>query len=282
MVLESLSFPLKAENKPWQMFFIGFLYSSVAIFLSLWIFQKQASFIMVFLIVLACVPLLYNTIKLEESKDTKITSQLQLLKEHNKAIIFLTFLFLGITLSCVVWYTFLPSDTVSYLFEKQTQTITSMNSRVSGSFIQNDLFIKIFFNNMKVLSFAILFAFIYGAGAIFILSWNATVIAAAIGNFIRSNIAAYASSTGLVKIAAYFQIFSLGLLKYLVHGIPEIIAYFYGGLAGGIISVAIIRRHYSTKNFAHILKDSSELLLIAISFLFVAALLEVYVTPTLF
>ena len=282
MVLESLILPSKAENKPWQMFFIGFLYSTLAIFLSLWIFEKQSSFVMVFLTVLAAIPIMYNTIKFEETKDTKIKSEKELIKEHNRAIIFLTFLFLGITLSCIIWYVLLPSNIVSYLFERQTQTITSMNSQISGNFIQNDLFIKIFLNNTKVLLFAILFALIYGAGAIFILTWNATVIATAIGNFIRSNIALYAASTGLVKAGAYFQIFSLGLLRYAIHGIPEIMAYFYGGLAGGIISVAIIRRHYLTKNFNYIIRDTLQLLLIAFSFLFVAALLEVYVTPLLF
>ena len=282
MVLESLILPSKAENKPWQMFFIGFLYSTIAIFLSLWIFEKQSSFVMVFLTVLAAIPIMYNTIKFEETKDTKIKSEKELIKEHNRAIIFLTFLFLGITLSCIIWYVLLPSNIVSYLFERQTQTITSMNSQISGNFIQNDLFIKIFLNNTKVLLFAILFALIYGAGAIFILTWNATVIATAIGNFIRSNIALYAASTGLVKAGAYFQIFSLGLLRYAIHGIPEIMAYFYGGLAGGIISVAIIRRHYLTKNFNYIIRDTLQLLLIAFSFLFVAALLEVYVTPLLF
>ena len=264
------------------MFFIGFLYTTVAIFLSLWIFQKQASFIMVFLIVLACVPIIYNTIKLEESKDLKIKSEKKLIKEHNKAIIFFLFLFIVITISCVVWYTVLPSNTVNILFEKQAQTISSMNSQVTGNFVQKNIFTKIFFNNMKVLTFATLFSFIYGAGAIFILSWNATVIATAIGNFIRSHMAEYATSFGLVKVGAYLQIFSLGLLRYAVHGIPEIMAYIYGGLAGGIISVAIIRHHYSTKNFAHIVKDASELLLIAIAFVFVAAFLEVYITPILF
>ena len=282
MVVESLILPSKAEKKPWQMFFIGFLYSTIAIFLSLWIFEKQSSFVMVFLTVLAAIPIMYNTIKFEETKDTKIKSEKELIKEHNRAIIFLTFLFLGITLSCIIWYVLLPSNIVSYLFERQTQTITSMNSQISGNFIQNDLFIKIFLNNTKVLLFAILFALIYGAGAIFILTWNATVIATAIGNFIRSNIALYAASTGLVKAGAYFQIFSLGLLRYAIHGIPEIMAYFYGGLAGGIISVAIIRRHYLTKNFNYIIRDTLQLLLIAFSFLFVAALLEVYVTPLLF
>jgi len=282
MVVESLILPSKAEKKPWQMFFIGFLYTTIAVFLSLWIFEKQSSFVMVFLTVLAAIPIMYNTIKFEETKDTKIKSEKELIKEHNRAIIFLTFLFLGITLSCIIWYVLLPSNIVSYLFERQTQTITSMNSQISGNFIQNDLFIKIFLNNTKVLLFAILFALIYGAGAIFILTWNATVIATAIGNFIRSNIALYAASTGLVKAGAYFQIFSLGLLRYAIHGIPEIMAYFYGGLAGGIISVAIIRRHYLTKNFNYIIRDTLQLLLIAFSFLFVAALLEVYVTPLLF
>ena len=92
MVLESLLNPLKAERKPWEMFFIGFLYSSIAILLSLWIFRDQASLVMVFFTVMACVPIVYNTMKLEESKDLVISKEKVLLKEHNKAIIFLMFL----------------------------------------------------------------------------------------------------------------------------------------------------------------------------------------------
>lgn len=275
MVLESLLFPLKAEKKPWEMFFIGFLYSTIAIFLSLWIFQRQASFVMVFFTVMACIPILYNTMRLEESKGMKIKKEINLIKQHNKAIFFLLFLFLGITLSCVLWYVVLPSDTVSYLFDKQTKTIIEINNQISGKTIQLNLFTKIFFNNIRVLTLAILFSFIYGAGAIFILTWNATVIGTAIGNFIRSGIA---SATH----AGYFQIISVGLLKYSLHGIPEIMAYFYGGLAGGIISVAVIRHHYTSKNFFHIIADSADLIMISIGFLLLAAFLEVYLTPLLF
>ncbi len=283
MVIESLLFPLKAEKKPWEMFFIGFLYSTVAVFLALWIFESQASFIMVFFTVMACIPIVYNTMMLEESKDLKIDNEGALLKEHNKALSFLMFLFLGITLSSVLWYVVLPSGAVGSLFDKQTQTITDINQKVSGNVVQQfGIFSKILFNNIKVLAFCILFAFVYGAGAIFILTWNATVIGTAIGNFIRSSIGAYASTVGIAKAGAYFQVVSLGLLRYAVHGIPEIIAYFYGGLAGGIISVAVVRHHYSSKKFANIVMDSSELLVIAIAFLLVAALLEVYVTPALF
>ena len=283
MVLESLLSPLKAEKKPWGMFFLGFLYTTVGIFLSLWIFRDQASLIMVFMITMASLPIFYNTIKFEESKDMLIDKESAILTEHNKAISFFMYMFIGITVACAVWYILLPQQTINILFDKQIGTIHSINNQVSGNVIQNlNIFWKIFFNNFKVLAFSILFAFIYGAGAIFILAWNATVIGSAIGNFIRTNLSAYTTSLGLLNEGNYFHVVSLGLLKYSVHGIPEIAAYFYGGLAGGILSVALIRKHFKTKRFPAIIKDFSEMVLIAVGFLIAAAFLEVYVTPVLF
>jgi uncharacterized membrane protein SpoIIM required for sporulation len=193
------------------------------------------------------------------------------------------FLFLGMTLAFVTWYIFLPPETLNVVFDKQTSTIQTINNQVSGnSFKQFSTFTKIFLNNIKVLAFAILFSFIYGSGAIFILTWNASVIGAAIGNFIRSGIGEYASNIGLAKLSAYFGVVSIGLLRYSLHGIPEIVAYLYGGLAGGIISVAIIRKHYKSEKFSHILFDVSELLIISIGFLVLAAFIEVFLTPILF
>ena len=250
MVVEALLFPLKAEKNPWEMFFIGFLYTSIGILLSLWIFRNEASLIMVFMITMAALPIFYNTMKLEESKDMIMEKETAILKEHNKAILFFLYMFIGITVACAVWYILLPTSTINQLFDKQTGTIQSINNQVSGSVIHSlDIFGKIFFNNFKVLAFAILFSFIYGAGAIFILAWNASVIGAAIGNFIRANISNYTSSLGLLEAGNYFHVVSLGLLKYSVHGVPEIVSYFYGGLAGGILSVALIRKHFGQKNF---------------------------------
>jgi uncharacterized membrane protein SpoIIM required for sporulation len=68
----------------------------------------------------------------------------------------------------------------------------------------------------------------------------------------------------------------------MIHGIPEIMAYFYGGLAGGIISVAVIRHHYTSKKFLTIVEDSADLVMLSIFLLVVGALLEVYITPILF
>lgn len=283
MVLESLINPLKAEKHPAIMIPIGFLYSSVALFLSLWIFEDQASLVMVFLTVMACIPLVFNTIKMEEKKDLVIKKESLLLKEHAKALEFLVFMFIGFTISYALWYVFLPSNLVHNAFYTQTKTILQINSGVTGNAsVRFGLFTKILFNNIKVLIFCILFAFLYGVGAIFILTWNASVIGVAIGNFIRTNISTIASNHHLVIAGNYFQIFSVGLFRYALHGIPEIAAYFIGGLAGGIISIAVIRHDLGTDKFEKIVLDSSELVLGALGILVIAAVLEVYITPLLF
>ena len=284
MVLESLINPFKAKKKPWEMFFIGFLFASVAILLSNWVFKEQASLLMVFLTVLAAVPLLYSTMKMEEEEGANIQAdEKEILIKHSKTIKFLMYMFFGFVVAFVFWYIALPAGTIKSLYHVQTVTIQSINARaISGFSVKLSSFGSIFFNNVKVLIFCILFSFLYGAGAIFILTWNASVIATAIGNFVRTNISSYASAAGFQKLGAYFHIITIGLLKYSIHGIPEIIAYFVAGLAGGIISVAVIRENFGTKSFSKALVDSSDLIIIAFLLILIAALLEVFITPFIF
>lgn len=289
MVLESIIRPKKAEKKPFDLFFVGFLYASVAMFLSLWIFRDQTSLVMVFLTVMAALPLVFDIIKYEEKKDVSKASESKLLKEHSKALAVFVFLFLGAVVSFSLWYILLPEKVIDSVFNTQISTIKNINSNIFGIDIVtsqyisgSNLFGQIFSNNLKVLLFSIFFSFFFGAGALFILIWNASVISAAIGNFFRVNISQYATSIGLMKAAGYFHIYSLGLLRYFVHGIPEILAYFVGGLAGGIISIAVTRHEVGTKEFTKVLIDSLDLIIIAVALLFVAGLLEVYVTPLFF
>ena len=282
MVLESLTNPLTAEKRPYEMFFVGLLYASVALFLALWIFKDEASLVMVFLIVVASLPLIHNTLRYEEKKDMTIHNEGTLLKEHSKALSYFIFLFLGFLVALSILYVFLPTNIVQLSFETQVKTINAINARITGMGISNTLFIQILSNNIKVLLFSILFSFFYGAGAIFILAWNASVIAVAIGNFVRNNIGSYAASIGLVKVGGYFHIFSVGLFRYMIHGVPEILGYFIGALAGGIISVAVSKHDLNTKEFKHIVLDSVDLILLALLVLVIAALIEVYITPALF
>lgn len=284
MVLESLITPVNAEKRPAQMIVLGFAYSTIGIFLSLWVFKAESSLIMVFLATMAAIPLIYNTINLEEEKDLEGMEESWLLKEHGKALEAFIFLFIGMTVAFALWYVVMSPATISILFKSQASTIKSINPNVTGFAASESFsnFTRIFLNNVRVLIFCILFSFLYGSGAIFILVWNGSVIGAAIGNFIRSNLAEAASKLGLDKAGHYFGIISFGLFRYAIHGIPEILAYFVAGLAGGIISIAVIRHDFGTQKFEHILLDSADLLLLSLVILFLAGVLEVWVTPVIF
>ncbi len=287
MVLEMLINPRKAERSPWEMFFIGMVYSSVSIFLGWYIFKQYVGIVMVFLTTLACTYLIQGTLRREERKDILIPHELALLKEHGKALSYFMFLFLGFVVAFSLWYIFLPHSFTSQIFAVQEDTIRCINSVgvdgcVTASVTSVDSFSRIFMNNIKVLLFVLVFAFFYGAGSVFILAWNASVVAAAIGSFARSALSTAASTVGLPSVANYFSSYSLGLLRYMTHGGFEILAYFIAALAGGIISVAVARHSFSSPGFRRVLWDSVDLVALSVGTLFIAAVVEVFVTPLLF
>src|SRR4030043_437848 len=114
--------------------------------------------------------------------------------------------------------------------------------------------------------FTLLFSLIVGAGAIFVLAWNASVISAAIGIFTRYKISEI----------------PIGMLRYMIHGFPEIAAYFVTALAGGIFGIGVMRHGIGNKKFLKVLLNVIIMIFIAIVILLIAALVEVYLTPLLF
>ena len=279
MVLESLFNPFTVKKKPWEMFIAGFFYSFVGLILSYFVFRDSAGLLTVFLIVLATLPLLYTTIKNEEELDLKYNKEIKLLKEHTKVIAFLIFLFLGITVALAVAYVVLPGDMVNSIFSVQHEAIGKVNSHIQGDAVKFNLFTKVFFNNLKVLFFCIIFSFLYGTGAIFILTWNASVVAAAMGNLFKTELAQIASSVGLPSFGAYLGVASFSFFRYMTHGLLEMAAYFVAGLAGGIISIALIKHNLENDK---VLVDALDLVLLSLGILLIAGLVEVYVTPLFF
>lgn len=277
MVLESLINPKKVIGRPWEMILIGYVYSFVAAFLALWVFKNYVSIVMITFTVIAAVPFMHNVIKTEENKDIKTKQEKNLLKEHNKAISAFMYLFIGFILAFISLYIFMPTEIIERMFSVQLETIiTIKSSGPTGNYISHfGAFTAIFANNLKILIFCLAFSFFYGAGAIFILTWNASVMATAIGSFIRNNLF-YAKG-----IFSYFQVTLMGFLQYILHGIPEIAAYFIGALASGMLSFALINHDLMDNNFKKILKDVVGLVGIAVIILFAAALIEVFITPLL-
>jgi len=75
---------------------------------------------------------------------------------------------------------------------------------------------------------------------------------------------------------------SLGILRYALHGIPEITAYFVAALAGGIFSAALVRGDLNGPKARRIFADCGDLLVIALVILLLAAAIEVFITPLFF
>ncbi len=272
MVLESIFNPFSVKKHPWQMFVAGALYSFVSFLLSYVVFREISGLLMVFLVVIAGLPIIYTTIKNEEELVLKFDREITLLKEHTKVLLFLMFFFMGVVFSFVLIYVLFPISVVDSTFIMQQKAIQNVNANVQGGAIEGYLhFGKIFLNNIKVLFFCIIFSLLYGSGALFILTWNASVIAAAMGSVIREQLL---SSTGTFFGAATF-----GFFRYMTHGVFEILAYFVAGLAGGIISIALIKHNFGNKK---VLIDALDLILISIGLLVFAGIVEVYITPLLF
>ncbi len=275
MVLESL-IPVKtAEKQPIEMLPIAFLFTSIGIFIGYWIFPNYASLTSVFFTVMALIPLMVNFIKYEEGDVFRLKKGWH----HKRAVPFFCYMFLGLVLAYSFWFIVFPQSLVGSVFGIQLNTINQINSQITGNLTSLNYFSAILTNNLKVLMFCLLFSFVYGAGAIFILVWNASVVSAAIGNATRSLISKFAATTNLPGIALYFSAFSMSILRYMTHGLLEMVGYFLGGLAGGLISVAILRHNFMDEKFKKVMFDALNIALFSIGTLILAAFIEVIVSP---
>lgn len=266
-MLSILFNPKRAERHPLEMMLVGIFYSSVSLLLSALIFPKYSSLIMVFFTVLSCIYVVQGAIKSEEGKEKKGRSEIWILKEHSRLILFLLFLFIGFVISFAFWTVVLPNEKVSELFSLQSSSVEQIKSDlVTGSSVSNASFFLIILNNLKVLALSLIFAFFYGAGAIFVLVWNASVMGLVIGNLIKT-------SLGIIGMPVAFA-------KYFVHGIPEMLAYLITALAGGIIYTSIWKGHFfKIERRKKIIFDAVVLILISLALLIIAALIEVYISP---
>ena len=273
MVLEIIIHPTKATGKPWEMFFIGLIYSFVGVALGYGVFRSYVSIVMVSFTAIAAIPFIHKALKAEEEEEGKQNDK-SLLQKHWRIVSMFTFLFIGYVVTFLSLFVLLPEHVVSEIFQAQVGAITEVRNSITGNFLAGFKdFGIIFLNNIKVLVLCVVFSLLYGAGAVFIFSWNASVMGAAIGEAIRDGIRNNTSTT--------LHIISSSLAGYFVHGIPEMIAYFIAGIAGGILSMTMVKEGIWSVKFKKAREDSFNLIGFAIIMLFLAALVEVFISPTL-
>jgi len=293
MVLENIISAESVRKNPKNMLVLGILYAIIAIVLAYFIFPSDPSLSIIFLTTIAALPLLIHVLEDEAAEEMTYIEKIKdlpLIGKHLDVFLDFAYLFFGFLICFLIVYILAPSSINNLFFSKQIETIQSIlgptgffgaDINTAATFSAEEGLKIIMLNNFKVLLFSLLFSFLYGAGAIFILSWNASVLAVAMGNFIKTKIADLGALTGLDLFSAYFQAGSLSLLKYMIHGIPELSAYFLGAVAGGIISAAVVRSDYRDSKFYDILLDSVDLIALASLLLIIGALIEVSITPML-
>ncbi len=262
MVLERILSPKTAQEHASIVLLAGGVVSVVSVLVAYFVFagssfESSIGIFVPFFITMAILPFMLSLESYDEAKEENLLDagkKLNIFQRHKTIIkVFIAF-FLGVIISLSIIYMMLPEKVVGKLFNVQTEEI----NRIRGAATLGGTFSRILRNNVQVLMLSFVFSFVFGAGAIYILAWNSSVLAAAIG----------ITAKGVGGVAGV----PLAVLQYFPHGSLEFLAYFIGAIAGGIVSVAITRRRH--KHLLYILEDSFKLLVIAFGILVVAALIE--------
>jgi uncharacterized membrane protein SpoIIM required for sporulation len=280
MVLESI-FPTKSllDNK---FLFLGFtfLIAILSVFVSVFFFENNASILSIAFITMGfmyfLIKVFYNTEKVVLSKETSFFKRYLFVIE----IYFKIFAVLVIVFTLL--FVFLPTDYRNIVFKEQVDTLSNIDNlrasiNVSGNLYLNSpsgLFGYIFLNNLGVLFAILLFSFIFGVGALFIIVYQASIFDAVVGTKILAILPAYISKGAYAHVLAlvHGSFLSLGLLP---HGLFELSAYFLAAVVGGIIS-AILHGHYIEvkSNLKRIILDLGIILSVSIICLLIGALIE--------
>jgi uncharacterized membrane protein SpoIIM required for sporulation len=273
MVLEAIIDPDLASSSPWSVAVLGFIFVTVAVFSAGYLITGSTSLLVVALVAIPSVTLMTNIFDREANFD--YDNSKNTLTRYLPIILVLGSYFLGVMAGFTLYYVFLPHDQTAVLFAQQTDELTSITSAVSGYVVQStyngDLagaFEFLFMNNLKVFMILLLGALMYGAGTIFILDWNASVIGVFIGNvalgLVRNQPAQYTIWSGIGS----------GIMNLLPHGTFELLAYFCIAIAGGIISEALLHKKYRDPEFIVIIYDVTKLFAWGLLFLAAGAFIE--------
>ncbi len=270
MVLESI-YPVKKVIKhPIDMFILAAILSFASISIANIIFPGVSTGkIITLFITVALAPAVYGVFKEEEEierKEAEHKIHKDFFDRHDEAMKIFTLLFLGIFIAVFLIAIFAPENYVESTFDdqiKEIERITSLSSGQSiGKALSPELLELILMNNLRVMGLSFALSFLIGVGAVVILAWNASILAIYLASFIRQ---------GLIE---EFMVRTVSIIP---HAPIEIFGYFLAGIAGGVLSVGLIREKFMGREFLLVFRDSLILLFLALGSIFLGAVVEVFV-----
>jgi len=273
MVLEQLYSSEWIEKKSRYAFLMGAGYAIIGIASAVFLFPNDSGLAAIAFTSLLILPSLNKLMSIEANQAARESKMnlFALFKDHNDIFKVYFFLFIGILLSFSFFSIIWPSITTSQVFQEQ---ISVLGGATGQAVAQGGLFSSLLANNAKVLVFCLLASFIYGSGAIFIITWNASVWGTIFGVIARES----AIATG----ANPFAYFGLTLLAVFPHMMLEASSYFIAAISGGIVSKAVLREKPFSKRFTQIVNDGLIMFIVAMLVLVVAVYVETYITRYFF
>jgi len=268
MVLDYLISPREAKRRPYEVFVVAALFVSFAVLAQLFIPSIRGS-IIIFAMVPA-IPLMWSLLVREEHDEEEEiqacyrthywegTSVTSILSRHAALVEVFSFFFLGAVFAYAVWAAALPPQQTQALYGDQLNELNAIRGMNTGKFFDIARFEYLLGHNLQVLGLMFAFCLVYGMGSVYLLLWNASIIGLVVGGKMNE---------GLLGVA-------MGFLSLLPRGIFEIAAYFVASIAGGVLSVAIMRKHYKSGIFRFVLRDVGALTALSLVLLAIGAAIE--------
>ena len=257
VVFEYLFGARTAEGHPAIMFVAGFIYSFISVPLALVLHKTAASMLAVALATVAGIPIILRIIEFES--DLLDLYPESVLARETKVIVMYLWFFFGEIAGFTSSYLFLGDGEFRAVTGLQMQDLAyveGLRNEITGHAVKLNPFDVIIWNNLKVYAIGILLSFIYGTGGVFILTWNASVIATLLAKEIM---ATGSITTGVVQF-----------LSILPHGVLEYGGYIIGGFTGGLISLLLLQKGWNRR----LAMDIIVLLASGVVLLYVGAVVE--------
>jgi hypothetical protein len=280
MVVEELFKEKWAEKRPFYSILLGIFFTLISFFTSFFLFRATPNFIGISTILFTVILVIPTVNKLfDREEKLEVKEKLSFFIKHEHIIDFFIYFFMGVFI--VLFFIALINSNLVFseaqLYNIQSEIVVENRNLPPPPPLGNgdgEIF-RIFKNNFYVMAISFVLSLFYGAGALFLITLNASIFASALAGVIRTTL----PSIGLLSKYT-FTLCNLGIMFF--HMIPEVSGYLLAAIAGGVLSHAFVREKIGGKNFKNVLIDSIILLIAAILFLIIAAFVENEISKKLF
>lgn len=268
MVLEHIFPEDWLEKKPLYAFLLGAAYSAIGILAAKLLFPRDPALVAVAFISVLLLPELRKIFSLEERQERreKRFSWRHLWKDDRDVALVYLSLFLGVFSVYILATAWLPAFSVNGLFRQQ---LAYRGAAVGHAAWFSPAFGDILWNNLLVLGAIFLFGLLAGDGAVFLITWNASVWGTVFGALARE--AAGTMGMGL------FPLLGIVLVIVLPHMLLEGLSYILAAISGSVISKDVENERLNSTRFKKILSYNIMLLFFALAILLIGVAVESWV-----